>query len=307
MESKAAHYPVMAAEILQGFEKSQIRVFFDGTLGLGGHAEQLLGAHPEIELYIGCDKDKEALELARQRLLPFEKKLLLVNGSFAKLDEHLKKAGIKKIDGALFDLGVSSLQLDKAEKGFSFMRDGPLDMRMDGQGKMTAAEVVNTWPEAELERIFRDYGEEPRAKQIAKLICEARRLKRIETTQELVQVITSRFERGVRPKLHAATLVFQALRICVNEEFEDAKRGLELAIEYANTGSVIGVISFHSLEDKVVKECFKKASFLSSVAKKAGEIAPIALVTKKPLLPSSAECRKNVRSRSAKLRFIKKN
>lgn len=276
------HIPVLMREVLSVFEGKNIRVFFDGTLGAGGHAKALLETHPEIERYIGCDRDPVALDLAQKNLAEW-KKVEFVRGSYA---EEIKKVE-GCIDGLLIDIGVSSMQIDERGRGFSFMGDAPLDMRMDPEGELSAETIVNRYPEAELARIFYEYGEERRSRKVAKAIVEARRKKRIRTTGELVQIIKPVVARG---RLHPATLVFQALRIAVNDELEQLKKGLQRAIEKLCPGGRLAVISFHSLEDRIVKNGLRDAK------------DRLAILTKKPICPTAEELRLNPRARSSKLR-----
>ncbi len=277
------HKPVLLREVLEVFADQKIGTFFDGTLGAGGHAQALLEAHPEIERYIACDRDPRAHELAEVTLAPWREKVEFVRGSYA--DEVARVDG--SIDGFLIDIGVSSMQLDERERGFSFMGDAPLDMRMDPDGKLTAADVVNRYSEVELARIFHEYGEERRSRPVAKAIVEARRKKKIQTTGELVEIIKPVAQRG---RLHPATLVFQALRIVVNDELGQLERGLDAAIHKLAPGGRMAVISFHSLEDRIAKNHLRDAK------------AKIKVLTKKPIGPSEEEIRANPRSRSAKLR-----
>lgn len=200
---KTPHIPVLIREVLQVFEGKEILLFFDGTVGAGGHAAAILKAHPEIERYIGCDRDPRALQIAKETLEPWGKKVELIRGSYAELLLE-QRAGF---DGFLIDIGVSSMQLDERERGFSFMGDAPLDMRMDPEGELTAEEIVNRYGEVELARIFFEYGEERRSRQVAKAIVVARKKRRIRTTGELVEIIKPVATRG---RLHPATLVFQA-------------------------------------------------------------------------------------------------
>lgn len=276
------HIPVLMREVLDVFAGRDLRVFFDGTLGAGGHAKALLQAHPEIERYIGCERDPVALDLAQKNLAEW-KKVEFVRGSYAEEIEKIEGC----IDGFLIDIGVSSMQLDERGRGFSFMGDAPLDMRMDPEGSLSAETIVNRYPEAELARIFYEYGEERRSRQVAKAIVEARRKRRIRTTGELVQIIKPVATRG---RLHPATLVFQALRIAVNDELEQLKKGLQWAIEKLCPGGRLAVISFHSLEDRIVKNGLRDAK------------GKLALLTKKPIGPSAEELRLNPRARSSKLR-----
>lgn len=277
------HVPVLLREVLEVFAGRNLRVFFDGTLGAGGHARALLEAHPEIERYIGCDRDPRAHELAHENLAPWLEKVEFVRGSYA---EQVREA-VECIDGFLIDIGVSSMQFDERERGFSFMGDAPLDMRMDPEGELTAEQIVNRYSEKELARIIFEYGEERRSRQVAKAIVEARRKRRIRTTGELVEIIKPVATRG---KLHPATLTFQALRIAVNDELGQLQKGLEGAIEKLCPGGRMAVISFHSLEDRIVKNTLRDAK------------DKLEILTKKPIGPSAEEMRANPRSRSSKLR-----
>jgi len=198
------------------------------------------------------------------------------------------------------------MQLDKGYKGFSFSKEGPLDMRMDPTGDLTAKEIVNHWPEDQIAEIFRDYGEEPRWRRAAKAVVEERRKRPIETTTQLAKLITDALKTPTKGKLNPATLIFQALRICVNRELDAVAVGISKAIQFLSPGGKIGVISFHSLEDRIVKNIFKVGSFCSAKEKKGGAMAALKLLTKKPIAPTIAEMRRNPRSRSAKLRFAQK-
>ncbi len=277
------HNPVLMREVLEVFAEKKISVFFDGTLGAGGHARAILEAHPEIERYIGCDRDPRAHELASETLAPWGEKVEFVRGSYAEAVKEV--AGC--IDGFLIDIGVSSMQLDERERGFSFMGDAPLDMRMDPEGRLTAEEVVNRYSETELARIIFEYGEERRSRQVAKAIVEARRKRRIRTTGELVAIIKPHATKG---KLHPATLTFQALRIVVNDELGQLEKGLKAAMGKLCSGGRLAVISFHSLEDRIAKNVLRDAK------------DQVKVLTKKPIGPSDEEMKKNPRSRSSKLR-----
>ncbi len=286
-----AHISVLLQEVLQIFEGRNLDVFFDGTLGAGGHARAILEAHPEIERYIGCDRDPKALAIASKVLEPWGEKVELVRSDYADLPRVLKEKKVPAIDGFLIDVGVSSMQLDERERGFSFLGDAPLDMRMDPEGELTAAEIVNRYPEKELARIFFEYGEERRSRQVARAIVEARKKKKFRTTAELVHVIKPVATKG---KLHPATLVFQALRIVVNDELGQLQRGIAAAMEKMSPGGRMAVISFHSLEDRIVKNAFRDAKGI------------VKILTKKPIGPTAKEMRENPRSRSAKLRAVEK-
>lgn len=281
------HIPVLESQVLSVFEGKEIGTFFDGTLGAGGHASAILKAHPEIERYLGCDRDPTALELAKSRLEPWGEKVELVRGTYDDLPRILKEKKISTIDGFLIDVGVSSMQLDEVERGFSFRGEAPLDMRMDPESRLTAEEIVNRFSEKELARIFFEYGEERRSRQVAKAIVEARRKKRIRTTKELVDIVMPVATKG---RLHPATLVFQALRIVVNDELGQLERGIQAAMEHVAVGGRIAVISFHSLEDRIVKNLLRS------------DRADWKVLTKKPVGPTDEEIKINPRSRSAKLR-----
>lgn len=288
---KAPHLPVLLKEVLEIFEGKELRVFFEGTVGAGGHAGAILKAHPEIKTYLACDRDPKALALAEVALAPWGKKVEWIHGPFAELKKYLDERQIDSIDGFLIDVGVSSMQLDERERGFSFMGDAPLDMRMNPEGTLTAEMVVNRYSEAQLARILFEYGEERRSRQVAKAIVEARKKKRIRTTQELVAIIQPVATKG---KLHFATLTFQALRIEVNDELGQLERGLFAAIEKTAPGGRIAAISFHSLEDRIVKNIFRDHK------------KQLDIVTKKPIQASVEETKINPRARSAKLRAAEK-
>ena len=277
------HNPVLIREVLEVFAGEKLSVFFDGTLGAGGHAKALLEAHPEIERYIGCDRDPRAHELAKEVLAPWGKKVEFLRGSYGEEIGAVEGS----LDGILIDIGVSSMQLDERERGFSFQGEAPLDMRMDPEGDLTAEMIVNRYSEVDLARIFYEYGEERRSRQVAKAIVIARKKRAIRTTAELVAIVKPVATRG---RLHPATLVFQALRIAVNDELGQLKKGLDAAIETLSIGGKIAVISFHSLEDRIVKHRFREAK------------DRLKILTKKPITPSIEEIRANPRARSSKLR-----
>ncbi len=288
-KQKVKHFPVLLKEFLNFFEEDKLIIFFDGTVGAGGHAAALLEAHPEIEIYIGCDQDKSALAIASETLKPWMKKVRLVHENFSNIDDILYKMKIKKIDGIFLDIGVSSMQLDTEERGFSFRFDAPLDMRMNKSNSFTARDVVNKYSEKELYRIFKEYGEEKRARAAARKIVQDRKRKKINTTFELVEILAPVL--GKRKRIHPATKVFQALRICVNDELGALKKALRSAAEKLNENKKIGVISFHSLEDRIVKHSFREDENLE-------------VLTKKPVTAGKDE--NNPRARSAKMRFAKK-
>jgi 16S rRNA (cytosine1402-N4)-methyltransferase len=308
------HYPhlsVLLNEVVHSFEPCQLKVFVDGTIGAGGHAEAILQAHPEIELYLGIDQDTQALRLAEQRLQPWRQKVLFKHGNFAAIDRFLKEINQTKADGILIDLGVSSMQLDQAERGFSFSKEGPLDMRMNTEGELTAAAIINTWSEQELGRIFREFGEEKRWRTAAHAIVKARNEKFISTTGELVDVLKPHFSWNPKKGINPLTLIFQGLRIAVNQELDVLESFMSNAIDVLNPQGRVAVISFHSLEDRIVKNSLRLAASdkweTSGIGGLFLDKDPIVeLVTKKPICATEEEIKENPRSRSAKLRVAEK-
>ena len=283
------HQAVLIQQVLEAISGIELQLFFDGTTGAGGHASQILRAHPEIERYLACDQDPVALSIAREKLKEWGTKVDWIQGPYSKMASYLDKRKIPCVQGVLLDVGLSSMQLAAGERGFSFQQEGPLDMRMDPHNPLTAEEIINSYSEKELARIFFEYGEETRSRQVAKAIVEARRRQRIRTTGELVQLVRPIVRRG---KLHPATLVFQGLRIAVNDELGELRRGVEAAIKRVCSGGRIGVISFHSLEDRIVKEAFREGERQGLLRR----------VGKKPLIADREEVRSNPRARSAKFR-----
>ena len=280
--------------------------FVDATVGAGGHARALLESGPGIEL-LGLDRDPDALALARARLAPFGERVRLVAGNFADLATALE--GLPAPDAILADLGLSSMQLETAERGFSFRRDGPLDMRMSRSGR-SAADVVATASADELSRIFFEYGEEWMAVKIARAILEERSRGPITSTRQLARIVAQ--TKGDREKIDPATKVFQALRIEVNEELQSLSRFLAAAVEKLNAGGRLAVISYHSLEDRLVKDGFRRESGVCLCPPKlpvcvCGARRALAVLTRRPVRPSEAEVRRNPRSRSARLRVAEKS
>ena len=300
------HESVLLAETIERLAPAPGRIFLDGTIGGGGHAAALMAAGARV---IGLDQDAEALDHAVRRLAEFGDRFQPVRSSFAEAGEVLAGLGIAEIDGALLDLGVSSRHLDAAERGFSFMREGPLDMRMDTRGLTTAADLVNMLSAEELERIFREYGEEPAARRIAAKIARERMMKPITTTLGLAQTVESVSPR--RGRAHPATRVFQALRIAVNRELEVLTEGLAQITARLAPGGRFAVITFHSLEDRIVKEFFKSRTVPWLDRPEWPEARPnpdciFRKITGKPVVASAAEERTNPRARSAKLRVVEK-
>ena len=306
------HKSVLLQECIDALNIRPDGIYLDGTLGGAGHSSQIARRLTEGGRLIGVDRDRTALAAAKERLAPYADRVTLVHSNFAEIDAILDSLGIPAVDGMLFDLGVSSPQLDDASRGFSYMADAPLDMRMDKDDVLTAGEVVNAWPQGELRRILYDYGEERYAPQIAAAICRAREKAPIETTLELVDIIRSAMPaQALREKQHPAKRSFQAIRIAVNDELTAISRMLQGAIPRLNAGGRLAVISFHSLEDRIVKSelaaaakgCDCPPSFPVCVC---GKKPLVKLVPRKPILPSAQELEENPRARSAKLRVAEK-
>lgn len=313
-----AHVPVLVEETLDLLAPERGGLYADCTLGLGGHAEALLERFPEARL-LGIDRDPEALARSGERLARFGDRVRLAEGEFGRLDEVLARElgpGWRTeggLAGILADLGVSSMQLDTPERGFSFRFDAPLDMRMGG-GELTAAEIVNGYPEDDLERIFREYGEERQAKRLARAVVDARRPAPISTTAELKELIdrVKRVEhrkRGREGRVDPATRVFQALRIEVNQELEGLASFLDHAVQSLETEGRLVVISYHSLEDRIVKHRLRemdRGEVDRVTGRPLAETRLIEVLTKKPVRPSEAEVAYNPRSRSARLRAARR-
>ena len=309
--SEFTHRPVLLDECIEGLNIRGEGVYLDGTLGRAGHSEQIVRRLTSGRL-ICVDRDRAALDAARERLAPWLDRVELVHSNFDQVDEILDRLSVSGVDGMLFDLGVSSPQLDDGTRGFSYMQDAPLDMRMDREERLTAAEVVNSWPGEELRRIIAQYGEERYAPQIAGAIARRRADKPIETTLELVEIIRGAMPpKALREKQHPAKRTFQAIRIAVNDELACVERMLRGAVPRLNRGGRLAVITFHSLEDRIVKTglaefargCTCPPDFPVCVC---GRTPEIRLVNKKPILPGPGEIEENSRARSAKLRVAEK-
>ena len=311
MLNEAKHISVLLNECIENLDIKPDGIYVDGTLGLGGHSEQILKRLDSGRL-IGIDRDESAIRRTGERLAQYADKMTLVHGNFCDVSQILDELGIAAVDGMLFDLGVSSPQLDEAERGFSYMNDAPLDMRMDNTSVLTASNVVNDWNEAELVRILRDFGEERYARRIASRIVERREQKKIETTLELVDIIRSAMPAAaLREKQHPAKRSFQAIRIAVNDELKAVQEAMERSIDLLAPGGRLAVITFHSLEDRIVKNAFRSAAQGCTCPKDfpvcvCGKQAKVKLVARKPLLPSMEEIARNPRARSAKLRVCEK-
>lgn len=255
------HKSVLLQECIDALNIRPDGIYLDGTLGGAGHSSQIARRLTEGGRLIGVDRDRTALAAAKERLAPYADRVTLVHSNFAEIDAILDSLGIPAVDGMLFDLGVSSPQLDDASRGFSYMADAPLDMRMDKDDALTAGEVVNTWPQGELRRILYDYGEERYAPQIAAAICRAREKAPVETTLELVDIIRSAMPaQALREKQHPAKRSFQAIRIAVNDELGAVSRMMQAAVGRLNPGGRLAVITFHSLEDRIVKSEMQQAA-----------------------------------------------
>ncbi|OAI42752.1 ribosomal RNA small subunit methyltransferase H [Verrucomicrobia bacterium SCGC AG-212-E04] len=300
------HAPVLRDEVLELLAPGPDKMILDGTLGGGGHAEAILKTGAQL---VGLDQDATALGQCRQRFAHFSPAPMLVSANFAALGTVLDEAGIHRVDGILLDLGVSSRQLEDGERGFSFMRDGPLDMRMDARNPMTAAELVNGASSEELTRIFRSYGEEPAAHRVATAIVRQRALQRIERTVELAAIIEGVIPR--RGPRHPATRIFQALRMAVNAELASLQTALEASITHLRPGGRLAVITFHSLEDRIVKRFFKETTTANIDRPEWPAPRPnprhfFTLITKPSLAPSESEMSVNPRARSARLRVAER-
>ena len=309
--SEFHHVSVLLEECIQGLAIKPDGIYVDGTLGGAGHSSRI-AARLTTGRLIGIDRDNVALEAAAERLRPFEDRVTLVHANFCDMDRALQGLGIDKVDGILLDLGVSSPQLDDGQRGFSYMTDAPLDMRMNGEDIRDARQIVNTWSYEELKRILYDYGEERFAPRIAAAICRRREQAPIETTLELVDVIKSAMPASaLREKQHPAKRSFQAIRIAVNDELGAVETVMKKAVPLLNPGGRLAVITFHSLEDRIVKNAMAEAakgctcppSFPVCVC---GKKPQVRIVTRKPIVSGEEELERNPRARSAKLRICEK-
>ena len=305
------HVSVLLAECIENLNIRSDGIYVDGTLGLGGHSYEI-ASRLQTGRLIGIDRDPSAIERAGARLSPFADRVTLVHGNFSDAAAILDSLGIPGVDGMLFDLGVSSPQLDEAERGFSYMQDAPLDMRMDSTAALSAWDVVNTWSEERLNRILWDYGEERCARRISAAIVKRREKKPIETTQELVDVIRSAMPAAaLREKQHPAKRSFQAIRIAVNDELGAIAAMMETAPDKLNVGGRLCVISFHSLEDRIVKSGIQARERGCTCPREApvctcGFVQTLRSVSRKPILPTEEEIERNPRARSAKLRVAER-
>ena len=306
------HRPVLLQECIDSLNIRPEGTYLDGTLGRAGHSREIARRLEGAGRLICVDRDQAALDAARERLAPWMDRVTLVHSNFDQIDAILDRLELPGVDGMLFDLGVSSPQLDDGSRGFSYLVDAPLDMRMDREEGLTAADVVNTWPQEELRRILSQYGEERYAPQIAAAVVRRRERAPIATTLELVEVIKGAMPaRALKEKQHPAKRSFQAIRIAVNDELASVDRMLQGAVPRLNRGGRLAVITFHSLEDRIVKTglaqfargCTCPPDFPVCVC---GKTPDIRLVHKKPILPTPGEIEENPRARSAKLRVAEK-
>lgn len=307
-----AHTSVLLREVIENLKIKADGTYVDGTLGGGGHGSEICAGLGKDGTFIGIDRDKEALAAAEEKLRPYACRKILVHQNFENINLILEEAEIYGIDGAILDLGVSSYQLDNPERGFSYMNQGDLDMRMNEEDSVKAFEIINYSSQAELETIIREYGEERWSARIAEFIAEARKEKPVETTEELVGIIKKAIPAGARRDgPHPAKRTFQAIRIAVNDELGQLERSIDKYIDALNPGGRLCIISFHSLEDRIVKEGYRKRLNPCTCPKEmpvciCGKTPDVRKVTGKPVLPTKEELETNHRARSAKLRIIEK-
>lgn len=306
------HVPVLLEECIDSLDIRHDGTYVDGTVGGAGHASHICGKLSETGTFIGIDKDTDALKTAEERLAGYNCDKYLRHGSFADIKDLIRGSGKEKIDGALLDIGVSSYQLDTPERGFSYMHDAPLDMRMDRSYGKTAYDVINEYSENELKEIISGYGEERWASRIASFIVKRRKENRIETTLQLADLIKAAIPAKARREgPHPAKRTFQAIRIEVNEELEELKRAVDEYLDILTSGGRLCIITFHSLEDRIVKESFRRRAnpctcppeFPVCVCGKKGDVR---LITGKPIIAGEKELENNPRARSAKLRVCEK-
>jgi 16S rRNA (cytosine1402-N4)-methyltransferase len=306
------HYSVLLEETIEQLNIRPDGIYVDGTLGGGGHACEVCKRLSDKGHFYGIDQDAAAIQAAGERLSEYGDKVTIIRSNYCRMREELKNRGVEKVDGIVLDLGVSSYQLDEAERGFTYREDAPLDMRMDQRQEKTARDIVNDYSEMDLYRVIRDYGEDKFAKNIAKHIVQAREKQPIETTGELVEIIKAAIPAKIRmQKGHPAKQTFQAIRIELNQELDVLRDSLDDMIEMLNPGGRICIITFHSLEDRIVKTIFRKnenpctcpSDFPVCVC---GNVSKGRVVTRKPILPGEQELEENSRSKSAKLRVFER-
>jgi 16S rRNA (cytosine1402-N4)-methyltransferase len=312
MEAENLHRSVLLQETVRMLEPQAGEIFVDGTLGLGGHTEAILQAAENTRV-IGIDQDREAIRLAEKRLGRFGERIKIFHANFAEITEVLERAGVQKVNGVLADLGVSSMQFDDAKRGFSFRFDAPLDMRMNaGSDEETAAELLARLSEEEIADLIYKYGEERMSRRIARRIVWKREIgEPVTTTRELAETVEKAVGRKPKDKIHPATRTFQALRIAVNREIEILEGFIGDAVESLETGGRLALITFHSLEDRIVKQTFQKLAGKCTCPPRlprcvCGAVKTIEILTRKPFVPAESEIAENPRARSAKLRVCVK-
>ncbi|MBE6004257.1 MAG: 16S rRNA (cytosine(1402)-N(4))-methyltransferase RsmH [Lachnospiraceae bacterium] len=307
------HYSVLLNETVDGLNIKPDGTYVDGTLGGGGHASLVCSRLSDKGRFIGIDQDKDAIAAATERLKEYQEKITIVRSNYEQIDSVLRNLNIEKVDGIYLDLGVSSYQLDTAERGFSYRADAPLDMRMDDRNPVTAADIVNDYTESQLFHMIKNYGEDRFAQNIAKHICKYRENKRIETTFELSDIISGAIPARVRATSgHPAKRTFQAIRIELNRELDVLEESIDKMIDSLSDGGRLCIITFHSLEDRIVKNKFRTAEkpcicppefpICTCGRKSKGKV-----ITRKPILPSDQELAENSRSKSAKLRIFERH
>ena len=308
----SAHVPVFPREVVEWMRCREGGVYVDATVGAGGHAAALLNSCPGIALLVGIDRDAQAIALAQKNLAAFHDRAVVIQGNFADVKQILSSMQIHYLDGILFDLGVSSMQLEDPQRGFSFKSQGPLDMRMDQNTAVPAYALVNTSSAPEIEHILRTYGEERWARKIARTILKRREQSPITSTLELSHLVSAAIPARHHPRtIHPATRTFQALRIAVNDELDHLNRALDESIDLLNSGGRLCVISFHSLEDRITKQKLQQQEKGCICPPRlprcmCGKEKTITILTKKPLIPAADEIEANPRSRSAKLRVAER-
>ncbi len=308
-----SHYSVMLKETIEELKVKSDGIYVDGTLGGGGHAYEVCKRLSDVGHFYGIDQDAAAIAAASQRLSEFGDRVTIIRSNYCEMCKELRDRGVTGVDGIVLDLGVSSYQLDEADRGFTYREDAALDMRMDQRQEKTARDIVNGYSEMDLYRIIRDYGEDKFAKNIAKHIVQARERQPIETTGELVEIIKAAIPAKIRmQKGHPAKQTFQAIRIELNRELEVLRDSLDDMIDFLNPGGRLCIITFHSLEDRIVKNAFRKNEHPCTCPPDfpvcvCGKTPKGKVVTRKPILPGEGELEENSRSKSAKLRVFERS
>ncbi len=308
---KFSHKSVLLDETIESLNIKEDGIYVDGTLGGGGHSYEILKRLGPKGRLIGIDQDEDAIKAASERLKEFEDKLTIVKSNYCNIKQVLEDLNIEKVDGILLDIGVSSYQLDNLERGFSYKSDAPLDMRMDKSASLSAKEVINEYDETELFKVIKNYGEEKFAKNIAKHIARARKEKAIETTGELIEIIKAAIPAKLQTGGHPAKRTFQAIRIEVNKELEVLENTIDTMIDFLKDGGRLSIITFHSLEDRIVKNKFRDNEDPCTCPKDfpvcvCGKKSKGKVITRKPIVPSDTEIAENKRAKSSKLRVFER-